>query len=560
MSRKFSANLAAGVVVSLVLAACGSQSTSPTGSSSGSGDGPEGELVTLSASLGGQGQDPMTQAALEWSHKPWWDDVHDFVIEQDAEGNVVPGLATEWGPSEDGLTWTFTIRDDVKFHNGDTLTAGDVAWSWNRLTFDPASTHQMIGRAPTIESISAEGNQVIIVTTTPLSDVPMWFAEHDGESAGAVYSEAYYEEVGDEMWTAPIGTGPYELVSLVGDESATLTAFLDDDRSDWQKERTPGFKDLTIRAAPDSSTRVALLRTGEADVAPLPISAVEELEGEGIEIIEVPAAVQSVMWCLGFSRNADSPCNDVGVREALSIAIDRQAIADSIYGGFAAPSAGYIAGPGTFGNPDDLAAPAYDPDRARELLAEAGYDESNPLVVEMVVADVPGDMPEMPTMAEAIAGAYQAVGIDATVRVGDEDANREALYGDEYNGQTAGDPALPVTLWMRGQDNRFYFVDSMIANGTDVGRIGTALWGDEAFPEITQEMSDRLLAVQAEFDTDAQAELLADFHRFMAENWLQIPLLTASGVFGVSEKVGDWDLRIAGKGFVHNQWSIQHAE
>ena len=178
----------------------------------------------------------------------------------------------------------------------------------------------------------------------------------------------------------------------------------------------------------------------------------------------------------------------------------------------------------------------------------------------MVVADVPGDMPEMPTMAEAIAGNYQAIGVDATVIVGDEDANRETLYEDEYNGQGAGDPALPVTLWMRGQDNRFYFVDSMIANGTDVGRIGTALWGDEAFPEITEEMSERLLAVQAEFDTDAQAELLADFHRFMAENWLQIPLLTASGVFGVSEKVGDWDLRIAGKGFVHNQWSIQQAE
>ena len=165
MSRKFSTRLVGGVVLSLVMGACGSQTASPAASpGSGAEGGPEGELVTVNASLTGQGQDPITQAALEWSHKPWWDDVHDFVIEQDADGNLVPALATEWEASEDGLTWTFTIREDIKFHNGDTLTAEDVAWSWDRVIFDPASTHTMIGRAPVVESITADGNQVIVVT------------------------------------------------------------------------------------------------------------------------------------------------------------------------------------------------------------------------------------------------------------------------------------------------------------------------------------------------------------------------------------------------------------
>ena len=558
MSRKFSTNLATGVVVALVMAACGSAGVSST-ASGGGGDsegGPTGELVTINPSLTGQGQDPITQAALEWSHKPWWDDVHDFVIEQDADGNLVPGLATEWESSEDGLTWTFTLREDVKFHNGDTMTAEDVAWSWDRVIFDPASTHTMTGRAPVVESITADGNQVIVVTNSPQAAVPMWWAEHDGESGGAVYSKAYYEEVGDEMWSNPIGTGPYQFVSMEGDQSATLTAFLDDERSDWQKERTPGFKDLTIRAAPDSSTRVALLQTGEADVVPLPISAVEELEGSGVEIIEVPAATQSVMWCLGFSMNPDSPCNEVGVREALSIAIDRQGIADSVYRGFAAPHVGYIAGPGAFGNPEDLEAPPYDPERAQELLAEAGFDESNPLTVEIVVADVPGDMPLMPTLAEAIAGNYEAIGVNATLLVGDEEANKESLFGFEYNGQDTGDPALPVTLYMRGMDNRFYFVDSQVTQFTDDSENGSSVWNDEEFPDMTE----RLTAIAAEFDIDTQEEMLADYHRWMAENWLQIPLLTASAVYGMSEKVGSWDQRIAGKGFVHNQWSMRPAE
>jgi peptide/nickel transport system substrate-binding protein len=397
---------------------------------------------------------------------------------------------------------------------------------------------------------------VIVVTTSPQATLPMWFAELDGGSAGAVYSKAYYEEVGDEMWSAPIGTGPYKLESMEGDQSATLVAFVDEDRSDWQKERTAGFERVTMRAAPDASTRVGLLRTGEADVVPLPISAIEELETTDTTLIEVPAATQSVMYCLGFSMNPDSPCNDVGVREALSIAIDRQGIADAVYRGYAVPSAAFMAGEGSHGNPDGLEAPAYDPDRAQELLAEAGFDESNPLQVEIVVADVPGDMPLMPTLAEAIAGNYADIGVEATVRVGEEEANKEALFGFEFNGQEEGDPPTPITLYMRGMDNRFYFVDSQLTQFTDDSENGSSVWNDEVFPEMTE----RLLAIAAEFDVDTQAEMMADYHRWMAENWLQIPLLTASAVYGVSEKVGSWDLRIAGKGFVHNHWSLRPAD
>ena len=167
MSRNFSTALVAGLTsLSLILAACGAQTPSADGSDAGSGtdDGPTGEIVTIAPSLVGAGQDVITQAALEWSHKPYWDDIHDYVIEQDAEGNLVPALATEWAASEDGLTWTFTLREDVIFHNGDPLTAEDVAWSWERTIFDPASTHTMVGRAPVVESITGEGNQVVVVT------------------------------------------------------------------------------------------------------------------------------------------------------------------------------------------------------------------------------------------------------------------------------------------------------------------------------------------------------------------------------------------------------------
>lgn len=172
------------------------------------------------------------------------------------------------------------------------------------------------------------------------------------------------------------------------------------------------------------------------------------------------------------------------------------------------------------------------------------------------MADVPGDMPLMPTLAEAIAGNYADIGVEATVRVGDEEANKEALFGFEFNGQEAGDPPTPITLYIRGMDNRFYFVDEQATLFTDDSENGSSVWDDEVFPE----MSERLRAIQAEFDFDTQGEMMAEYHQWMAENWLQMPLLTASAVFGVSDKVGDWDLRVAGKGNVHNQWSLRPSE
>jgi hypothetical protein len=159
-------------------------------------------------------------------------------------------------------------------------------------------------------------------------------------------------------------------------------------------------------------------------------------------------------------------------------------------------------------------------------------------------------------LAEAIAGNYADIGVEATVRVGEEEANKEALFGFEFNGQEEGDAPTPITLYMRGMDNRFYFVDEQATLYTDDSENGSSVWNEEVFPDIT----DQLRGIQAEFDFDTQGEMMAEFHQFMADNWLQIPLLSASAVFGVSDKVDSWDAQIAGKGFVHNQWSLQPAE
>lgn len=556
-------------VFAMLVAACASPTTDTTtvdggddgvtttaGESTGTTGGGEGEptgsLVSAAPSLDGAGQDPLTATA--WSHKVYWDEIHDYLIEQEPDGNLVGALAESWEASEDQLTWTFHIREGVLFHNGEELTAEDVAWSLDRSTFDPETTSGLSTRAQAIESIEAVDDYTVEVKTfEPQATLPTWFGKHDGGSAAVIYSKAHYEEVGDEAWQSqPMGTGPYQFVSWEREQSADLTAFLDPNRNEWQMSRTPHYKDLRVIAVPDASTRVALLQTGEVDLAPIPISSAEQLTGmEGVSLIEVPAGTQSSMFCIGYTYNPESACDDQRVREALSLAIDRQAIADALYLGFAIPAAAYMAGPGAFGNPEDLESVPYDPERAQELLAEAGYNADNPLEVVIMASDIPGDFQMMPTLAETIAGYYEQIGVSASLRIEEEEAYKDALFSLQLPGHP-GQPVGPPTLWMRGVDNRWYFVDEQLSGFTSLGRSGNAIYNEAEYPDIRQ----RLDEVSGEFDFDLQAEKFAEFHRWMAEEWNQIPLLVGDAVYGVSEKVGSWDRRIAGKAYAHNHWSI----
>jgi peptide/nickel transport system substrate-binding protein len=531
----------------------GSQAAVPSTGGSVAPAGPTGKVVTVATTLGGAGTDVIRTSVHDY--KNYWDQVFDWVIDQDPSGKLIPGLASSWSASADGLTWTFEIREGVKFHNGDTLTAEDVAWSWNRIMFDPDSNHILVGYAPNVVSVTAEGNKVLFKTKEPDATLPLVWAKLSG-TQGAIQSKKYVEKVGSpKAFQEPVGTGPYKVVKISGESSVDLTAFDDPGRSDWQKERTPGFKDLTILAIPDASTRLAVLKTGEADVVPLPISSIEEVKGAGLNVITVPGSNYSVAWCLGFTLNPASPCNDKKVREALNIAIDRPGIASSLYAGYAEPSNAFYSGPGSFGNPKDLPAPPYDPERAKTLLAEAGFGPSSPLKVELRAYQDDADFPSLPTLTEAIAGNYKAVGIEATIVISEWGAHEDIMEKEMLPGMLKNPAVSPVTLWLRGSDNRYDFAAEQLSGYTDVGKKGKAAWNEQNLPE----QQTRLNAVVAEFDLAKREVLLADYHRWMGENFNQIPLMASSAVFGISKKVASWDVRVAGKTYVHNQYSLKPA-
>src|SRR4029079_5521075 len=114
---------------------------------------------------------------------------------------------------------------------------------------------------------------------------------------------------------------------------------------------------------------------------------------------------------------------------------DRDAIAEAVYRGQAQPSGGWYGGPGSFGYPDDIQLPAFDPDKAEKLLADAGYGPNNPLKVQIVCYDDDVDFPMMPTLAEAIARDYTAIGVDASIKSSDWTAQKDMLVKGNYPGQ-----------------------------------------------------------------------------------------------------------------------------
>lgn len=529
------------------VSACSTGATTPKSGSTGSGSSSgASKAIVATVSLQGLGQDYLT--VLVEPDKTWWNEIFDYPVMQNLGGHYIPGLATSWEPSADHLTWSFNIRDGVKFHNGGDLTADDLAFSYNRLMFSPQSKHPLASMAAFVDSIKAQGNKLLVKTKDPVASVPVWFASSDGSVSGVVVSHKYFDKVGAKKASAfPVGTGPYQFVSSQGEQSVQLTAFLSGDRNDWQKARTPSVRDISVIAVPQESTRIALLKTGAADIVPITVSDIQTVKGAGDHVKMTPSATYAGMLYVGYTLNPHSPFNDIRVREALSIAIDRKSIAKALYAGAAEPSSAFYGGPNSIGYPADLAAPAFNPARAKQLLAAANFGGGTAL--QIVTYDDDTDFPGLPTLAEAIAGYYQNIGLHAKVNVMDPDALNTQLYSHKFPGQLGTSAVSPAILYLRGFDNIVNMVPDQISGYTTDGRPGLALW---RLPK-QQKM---LLAAGAEFDAARQAADLGNYDKWMASNWSQCPLLGASALFGTSSRVLSWS-PITSKAEVNNLYTLR---
>ena len=445
--------------------------------------------------------------------------------------------------SDDFLTWTFTIREGMKFHNGADVTPEDVAWTWNRAIEPESLGGFALEVGPLLSSdFSVNGNQVSVTTLEPQSTLPIFFASASPPRS-VVWPQAYFEEVGgiEGFRDAPIGSGPYVWADRVPGQYIEFTAFED------HYEKNPGYKTLQIWDVAELNIRMAMVKSGNADLITASVRSVKELRDSGLQVLQSPSANISWIW-YNYAWVEGHPFNDRRIREAISIAIDREAIGQGLYAGQTTPACCYWVVEGNVGYPGDVDPHPYDPERAAQLVKDADFEGAE---IEIMTFSGDADFVDQPGLSEAVAGYLEAIGLDTFVSVVDGPVLRETFDNaiktpEEIEEIVANQP--PYQIAVRGSDTRLHSYRGAHIYYHSEGRRQMM-----RLPEILDPLLDE---AGGAFALQDQHDAMAEFHRLLNRDFWAAPLLEAGAVFGATDKVGSWT-PITGRPFPHNHWTIR---
>lgn len=348
----------------------------------------------------------------------------DGLFTQNVDMTIGPGLATEWKLIND-TTWELKLRSGVKFQNGDPFTAADVKFNFDRI-LDPKTQSRQV---PTWYPQVAEAQVVDDLTLRIVTKIS-WPALPQLVQFMRVAPAKYFQAVGAEGFAQkPVGTGPYKFVEWVKDDHLTLEA------NDSYWGGAPKIKRVTIRYVPDPTTRAAMLLSGEADLVQKlsPTDAAQVKAHTGLVVAGTRAMNQMFVGINTFVK----PFNDIRVRQAMNYAVNWDQIIGTVLSGFAYRSAS-IPGSLTLGYNPNLKAFAYDPARAKQLLADAGYPNGFDTTFDGPVGRYNQDK----EVAQAVVADLAKVGI------------RAAYTGVEYQTfftKFLGDVKLPMATGDRGR-------------------------------------------------------------------------------------------------------------
>lgn len=357
--------LASTFAFTLVVAGCASQSTTVPGqnevpeSASTTNNATEEKVLTIAS-----GSDMLSfdihdhaSAATEAIHV----NIFNYLLKHDAEGNFVPDLAESW-ENVNPTTWRFKLRQDVKFQNGDPFTAADVKFTLERVAKDEKlrehSNYDEIQEVTVVDD-----HTVDVITKNP---DPILLNRLSRAGSGMLPSKYIAEKGWEEFLKNPVGTGPYKFSEWRRDDRLILV------KNDEYFGDEPQWEQVVFRVIQEDSTRVAELITGGIDIAlNIPPSDEERIESnEGTSVITGPS--QRVLT-MEVRVTPGRVTADPRVREAIDLAIDEKAIIDNLYAGKGTPTQTRVT-PGNFGAHTGLYNKySYDPERAKQLLAEAGY-------------------------------------------------------------------------------------------------------------------------------------------------------------------------------------------
>jgi peptide/nickel transport system substrate-binding protein len=424
--------------------------------------------------------------------------IFDNLLTRDDAGELAPQIATEWKYLSDAEV-EFKIRDDVKFHDGKPLTAEDVAFSIKRM-IDPAFASPQLGQFNQISDAVVKDPTTVVVTTkgpypvllaqlTKLSIVPKHVVE-------AVTKE--------EFNINPVGSGPYKFESWKRGVEVLVA------RNDEYWGKKGEFPKVAFRAVPDGSTRIANLQSGTTDLASnLDNDLAAQLEGSGLGKV-LPVRGERIAY---FSLNSQkAPLNDPRVRLAVAHAIDKQGIVDGILGGFDRPLS-ELTSPVSFGYVEGIEAPAYDPEKAKEILAEVGDAAKTEFsILTTTVYDQ--------RVVQAIQQMLSEVGLNVKIEMAD--------MGNWMQRMQSGPANIPAASYGRW---------SCGCQDAD-GILYPLLHSSSSWANIKDEKIDKALEeARSTIDSDKRLALYKSVHEIVAEQNYIIPLYQSSVIYGAANGV-----------------------
>ncbi|MFW5693600.1 MAG: ABC transporter substrate-binding protein [Alkalispirochaeta sp.] len=410
----------------------------------------------------------------------------DSLVWANDENVIEPALAQDWDVSEDGTEYTFYLREDVEFHNGEPFNADAVVYSWERGIEPEIEWSDRWARAESVEAI--DEYTVRITTEEPDPLLLGVMAQHWN-----IVPPQYLEEVGnDGFGESPVGTGPFEFVEWAREDRIVLQA-----NEDYWRDGLPKVDEVIYRPIPEASTRMAAIQTGEIDIVNrLTAEQADALEGvDGVNVVTYAVDRTFYIAFNNLTSGVDEPTEDARVRRAMNYAVDRQAIIDSLFEGRAQLSTGLMT-ESNLGYDQSIDPYPYDPDRARELLEEAGYPDG----FEMEFAAPAGAYTNFEQVAEAVQGYLSDVGIETSLeimesgRYWDLEAEKQLppLFGDSWS-ERSGEALPRLRGALGGWDASF------------------SSWSDPTIDEYLEEISVTI-------DQDERAQLYTELHNFMYED------------------------------------------
>ena len=442
------------------------------------------------------------------------------LITVDEKGEFVPVLATAWELSPDGLTWTFTIREGVKWHDGTTLTVEDVKWNMEEV-WRKVHGSSVLGLVESADVVG--GSKVGVKLSKSVS--PAVFLTMLAEQATVLCPHCFGD---DELRESPqnqmpTGTGPFKVAEYVPGQYVLMKR-----NEDYWQEGKPYLDEIVWRIITDPNTRAAALQSGEIDLVPmsaLPLSEIQAARSD--DRFEVsPEGYENYIFHTSLAFNFQRPIMaNPDVRRAIAHVVDKQKIVDIVYFGEGSVMNSALPNGTTFQS-DDVATYDFDIDKANALLDEAGYPrKADGTRFEVTIVAPPYLRGVFERGGQYLAQALKQIGIESSLQIPEYGAYFQQVYKDRsfdisfFNAVYLLDPCISTTIW--------YTTDAYNSGGFFRNHSG------EALPE-----TDAALETACTASDDAgRAEAFAKFQRLASENLAILNLVQEQRVNTYSKRL-----------------------